>query len=164
MNTSKNEQGEPPAFAKWLIWLFRRDTWATRPFIASVASIIALSTLLSSIYGGYRFLVEENEPRIESPTWERNYQLFASRNFPQIRDARMAGDPVSGYSAEVRASFLRSLRSLVLVDEPELETRRIELVSLVEVAPVMNERNPGWFRVDDELGDARKNLLHSLEV
>lgn len=46
-NNTKN-QGEPPDFVKWLIWLKQDDIWKKRPLIAVIAALIMLSVVISA--------------------------------------------------------------------------------------------------------------------
>jgi len=54
MISKDKDHGEPPSLAKWLIWLFRKDTWKQQPFVASVASIIVILAVYSAFYGVYQ--------------------------------------------------------------------------------------------------------------
>ena len=47
------DQGEPPQFAKWLIWLFRKDTWKEHPIIASISAIIVVFVGIGAVYTFY---------------------------------------------------------------------------------------------------------------
>lgn len=163
MTSDGNTHGEPPAFAKWLIWLFRKETWKERPFIASIGSIVAICAVCSTLYGVYRLFPTGEEQTRENLTWKRNYQFFASRIFPIITDAKNIGDPPgSGEDFDLRADFLRDLGLLVLHDEPEIQSKREQLTSMVKEARTQNDLNPGWFLVDYKLAEAYRDFKNHL--
>ena len=60
MESDRNDHGEPPPFVKWLMWLFRKDTWIKHPLIAPVALIIAVSFTSSAIFAVYRLIPVES--------------------------------------------------------------------------------------------------------
>ena len=65
MASNSIDHGEPPTFAKWLIWLFRKETWKEHPFIAAVAMIIVVGVMGTAIYSVYKSIPQrttENEP------------------------------------------------------------------------------------------------------
>lgn len=156
MTSNGNEHGEPPAFARWLIWLFRKETWKAQPFIASIGSIIAVSAVCSGLYGFYCLIPQGDEQIRENLTWKRNYQLFASRIFPLVTEVG------SGKGSDFRRTFLRDLGLLVLHDEPEIQSKREQLTSMVKAARKINDRNPAWFLVDENLAETYRDFKNHL--
>lgn len=56
MSEKPKDHGEPPSFAKWLIWLLRKDTWVEQPVIALVATIIVVCAAGSGVYGIFKLM------------------------------------------------------------------------------------------------------------
>ena len=54
MDEEQKDHAEPPAFAKWLMWLVRKETWTRQPVIATVATIIVVSISFTSVYSLYK--------------------------------------------------------------------------------------------------------------
>ncbi|HBE71351.1 MAG TPA: hypothetical protein DDW52_24660, partial [Planctomycetaceae bacterium] len=54
---NEKDHGEPPEFAKWLIWLFRPMTWKNQPIIAIIVTVIALFT----VYSGFNLLFDNDD-------------------------------------------------------------------------------------------------------
>jgi hypothetical protein len=102
--------------------------------------------------GGFAPLWTGGASGESNPTWKRNYQLFASRQFPQVQGSRQADDPPgSGKAYENEQLFVRDLRLLVLDEEQGLASERDALVRRVVGAPKWLPLNPDWFVVDDAL-------------
>ena len=59
---ANNESGEPPPFVKWLIWLFRKETWREHRFPAFVATIIVVAVSCSAMYGVYVWVFPPSAP------------------------------------------------------------------------------------------------------
>ena len=51
MSEKPKDHGEPPGPVKWLIWLFRRQTWADHPVIASVAVVLVVCATVTGAFG-----------------------------------------------------------------------------------------------------------------
>ena len=44
-----SQQGEPPPFVQWILWVFRKDTWAKHPFPALITVLIIIATIYAVI-------------------------------------------------------------------------------------------------------------------
>lgn len=108
--------------------------------------------LIASIAGFLPVWDAQSAKKAGNAIWKSNYKLFASRHFPQIRDARKQVDPPgSGKNFEFESEFVRDLSLLVLKEEPDLERRRGELIAAARAAPKDMPLNPHLFEVNDQL-------------
>ena len=93
MPMRQRDSGEPPEFAKWLIWLFQKDTWLEQPVIALIAALIALSVACTAIYNFSKLFPSQEwcmrvTPRMDGkhthcfPTKEEcdSYEQFAQKS------------------------------------------------------------------------------------
>lgn len=84
MTSEYKDHGEPPSFAKWLVWLFRKDTWKKQPYVALVASIIATSVALSAFYGAYQRISQEHSPPLKQAVLSLSALRFLEDNSNKI--------------------------------------------------------------------------------
>lgn len=105
----------------------------------------------------------------EDPTWKRNYQLFASRPFPDgtIRSEDKNSPDYGGRDIVFRPELIRGLNLLIIPNDEKLKESRDQLLQLVKNAPTWNEMNPNLIIVDSEIKEKYllfKNLLRALSV
>ena len=87
MANERKDHGEPPTFAKWLIWLLQKDTWTEYPVIATVATIIAVSIAATGIHGVIKLLPTEDivEPVEKSPVdTDRKVVVLMDSTLPEV--------------------------------------------------------------------------------
>ena len=60
MTDPERKHAEPPSFAKWLMWLFRRKSWKETPLIASVTAIITASVAVTAIYSAAQLIATDS--------------------------------------------------------------------------------------------------------
>ena len=58
-----NDNGEPPEFVKWLIWLLDKENWQRQPLVATVATVIVVSVAVTAFYNIYQQITSSRTPR-----------------------------------------------------------------------------------------------------
>jgi NitT/TauT family transport system substrate-binding protein len=79
------EHADPPSFAKWLMWIFRRQTWRDHPIIAIIASVITLSTALTAAWGLVGLIPPPNPTPASNPAATSNGSAPVAEPIPVVR-------------------------------------------------------------------------------
>ena len=84
MTIEDTHHAEPPSFVKWLLWLFRKETWKRYPVVASFASVIVISAVGSALYGIYDLFPKDDAVRPKKPHLSLNAVRFLEENPDKI--------------------------------------------------------------------------------